>query len=615
MDDHGFLIQSLTYLAAAALFVPVFQRIGLGSVLGYLVAGIAIGPWGLRLITDLETVSRVSELGVVMLMFLVGLELNPTRLWSLRRSIFGLGTLQVVITIVAVAVILRVLGLAWPAAWVLGMAAAMSSTAIALQILAERGLTSTPPGQSAFSVSLFQDLAVIPLLLGLSLLAPDQAGPEPIPWRKIAVAIGMIAGMVVAGRWLLRPLLRWIATIRMREIFIAFALLLIVGSAFLTESVGLSMALGSFIAGVLLADSEYRMELEVDIDPFKGLLLGLFFIAVGMSIDIGLVLRSPVLVVALAIAAVALKWLVLRLLGRLFKLCREDGWLFALSLSQVGEFAFVLVTQAQSDRVLSAEQAGLANAVVAISMLTTPLLFLLYDRLIAPAYAQAGKREPDRIDERNAIIVAGMGRFGQITVRLLAARKIPVTIIDHDPNQIELIGRFGWRTYYGDARRPDVLRAAGIDQARLCVLAMDDPKAVLDTGRYIRSHFPQVQLLARARGRTDALELERAGIPAIRETFGSALEAAERALVVLGDDPETARRTAQRFREADAAGFQTQLAVIDDEEKLIALSDQGRRDLSRLLESEAAGGGHDLVTPAQDEAADPQAAARAPAPT
>jgi monovalent cation:proton antiporter-2 (CPA2) family protein len=587
MHDHGILIQALVYLASAALFVPLFKRLGLGSVLGYLVAGIAIGPWGLRLITESEVVRQVSEFGVVLLLFLVGLELNPERLWSLRRSIFGLGTLQVAATIGAIALAARGLGADWAPAWVFGMAAAMSSTAIALQILAERRQLNAPPGQAAFAVSLFQDLAVIPLLLVLALLAPEH-GSTVFSWEPILTAAALIAGMVAAGRLLLRPLLRVIAKVGMREIFIAFALLLIVGSAALTQSVGLSLGLGSFIAGVLLADSEYRMELEVDIDPFKGLLLGLFFIAVGMSIDIGLILAEPLKVFALAAAAVAIKFVVLRVLGGGFRLCREDGWVFGLALSQIGEFAFVLVAQAQSDRVLDAGQAALANAVVAVSMLSTPLLFVLYARFVAPRYARVDARAPDVIEERNAVIVAGMGRFGQMVVRLLTARGTPVTVIDHDPNQVEVIGRFGWRTYYGDARRPDVLEAAGIAQATLCVLAMDDPAAVLETARHLRHEHPGVQVIARARGRPDAYELERLGVQSVRETLGSALDAAERALRVLGEDAHSAHRTVETFRAHDQALFEAALALTDDDEaQLIALASQGRRELERLLATES----------------------------
>lgn len=586
MLEHG-LLQALIYLGAAALFVPIFKRIGLGSVLGYLVAGIAIGPWASGLISQTDVVQEVSELGVVLLMFLVGLELNPSRLWALKRSIFGLGSLQVLATIGAVAAAVHGLGLSWPTAAALGMAASMSSTAIALQLLNERKLTLAPPGQASFSVALFQDIAVIPLLLGLSLLAPvADGGRHHLPsWQPIATAAALIAVMIVGGRLLLRPLFRWIADIGMREIFISFALLLVVGSALLTESVGLSMAMGSFIAGLLLADSEYRMELEVDIDPLKGLFLGLFFMSVGMSLDLQQVLTQPFVIVGLALSIVLIKIVVMRTLGLPFGLRHQDGWMFALSLSQIGEFAFVLLSEGRNHDVIPANEASLARTVVAVSMLTTPLLFLAYDRWIEPLYTRAAQRNPDRIEERKPVIVVGIGRFGQIIVRLLRARNIDATVIDIDPGQITAVARFGWRTYYGDASRPDVLEAAGVAEARLVVLAFNQPEQVLATARYLHGRYPKLQLLARARGRTDAIELERAGITAIRETFGSALETAERALVMLGDEPLAASRIAERFREHDVELLQ-QMMHADGEEEARAIYDQGRARFLQLLEAE-----------------------------
>ncbi len=590
MDDHGFLLQALVYLAGAALFVPLFQRVGLGSVIGYLAAGIAIGPWGLRLITGIGTVRQLSELGVVLLLFLVGLELNPARLWGLRRSIFATGTLQVVLTIALVAAVARAFGVAWPPALAIGAAAAMSSTAIALQALADRNQAASPPGQAAFAVALFQDLAFVPLLLGVSLLSPGAEHGDGMTWRAVAVGVAAIAAMVLGGRLLLRPLLRWVAATGMREVFIAFALALIVGSAWLTASIGLSMAMGAFIAGVLLADSEYRMELEVDIDPFKGLLLGLFFMAVGTGIDIGRLASEPLLIAALVAGALVLKIALLVPVSLTARLCREDSWIFALALSQVGEFAFVLLAQAQAGRLLAEDVVARLNAAVALSMLATPLLFLAFDRWIAPRWRRtAVARAPDTIDELNPVIVAGAGRFGQVVMRLLHARGIRTTLIDHDPNQIALLGRFGWRAYYGDARRPDVLQAAGIARARLLILALDDPKAVRATAEYVRRHHPELRILARARGRTDAIELERAGVTTVRETFGSALIGGERALTLLGVPAAEATRAMRRFRAHDEALFQQQLSI-RDEAQLIAMTQQGRRDLERLLRAEADAG-------------------------
>jgi glutathione-regulated potassium-efflux system ancillary protein KefC len=588
VHGSGFLLPALIYLAAAVVMVPIFKRIGLGTVLGYLVAGVAIGPWGLKLVTDFADVQQVSELGVVLLLFLVGLELNPRRLWTLRHAIFGLGLLQVVLTTAAVALAARAAGLGWAQAAVVGMAFSMSSTPIALQVLAERGLVKSPPGQSTFSVALFQDLAVIPMLLLLSLMAPPGSpGGETFGWHEGGLALAMIAAMVLAGRLALRPVLRIAAGVGAREIFVALALLLVVGSAWLTQSVGLSMGLGAFIAGVLLADSEYRMELEVDMEPFKGLLLGLFFIAVGMAIDLGVVAAAPLAVLLIALAAVALKFAVLALLGRVFRLRAQDGWVFAIALSHVGEFAFLLLSSARGFGILPAREAALLTAAVALSMLSTPLLFVAYERFVAPRYRGGAGRAFDTIDERNAVIVAGAGRFGQIVVRILLGRHVPVTVIDHDPSQVDLMRRFAFRAFYGDASRPDVLAQAGAADARLLVLAMDDPETVRRTVDHCRTHYPRLALLARARGRIDAFELARLEVPVVRETYGSALEAAERALRLLGHGAFQARSIVHRFREHDESQFAEQLAVADDEKQLMAAVQAGRVQLERLLSDDA----------------------------
>jgi monovalent cation:proton antiporter-2 (CPA2) family protein len=596
MHHDQIFVQALVYFAAAIIAVPIFKRLGLGSVLGYLIAGVAIGPWGFKLITDTQSVLQVSELGIVLLLFLVGLELEPKRLWQLRRQIFGLGLMQVAVSIAVIAAMVKLCAniwgapdITWAIAIVTAMAATMSSTAIALQILEERNLTNTSAGKAAFSVSLFQDLAVIPLLLILAALAPEKASnpTSTFSWKQIGLAIALIAGLVLAGRLLLRPLLRWIAATAMREIFIAFALFLIVGSALLTQSVGLSMALGSFIAGILLADSEYRMELEVDIEPFKGLLLGLFFMAVGMAINVGLVIKNPLLVIALAIGVVALKLIVLTGLAWLFKLGKADTWVFGFSISAVGEFAFVLLGQAASLSILTADQAALCNAVVAISMLTTPLLFIIYQKFMAPRYNKATKPEtPDTIVEKNRVIIAGAGRFGQIVLRLLVGRQVGVTIIDHDPAQIELIRSFGWRTYYGDAGRIDVLEQAGIDQAQVFVIAIDDVEAAFTIAKYVTEHYPNVKVVARAKGRTDAFALAKLGVEVIRETLGSALMVGELTLEALGDSRYMAKRQAHLFKEYDAYFFQQQLPHIGDREKIRAMVNQGRDDVRNLLEAE-----------------------------
>lgn len=586
MDGHAFLAQALIYLAAAVIAVPLFKRLGLGSVLGFLIAGVAIGPWGLALIDDVQAILHFSEFGVVLLLFLVGLELNPRRLWSLRRSIFGMGTLQVLLTIAAVTGLGAALGQPVLIALIAGMGFAMSSTAIALATLEEKNLLPTPGGQASFAVLLFQDLAVIPLMLALALMAPERGGAG-FDLLAAARALGLIALLIFAGRYLLRPVLRYIANTGLREIFIAFSLLLVIGIATLMQAVGLSAALGTFLAGVLLADSEYRHELELDIEPFKGLLLGLFFIAVGMSVDLGLFVHSPLVVFGMALGIVCAKAALLYAIARGFRLCGADGVLFALALSQVGEFAFVLFGVAAAGNLLARDTLDVLNAAVAASMLTTPLLMIAYEKLIVPRMQAGEQRAADVIDEHNPVIVAGYGRFGQVVARLLNARGIGTTLIDHDPNQIELARRFGQKTYYGDVTRLDLLRAAGAAEAKLLIIAIDGEKAALETTRLAREHFPGLAILARARGRTDAFEYAEMTVPAVRETFAAAVDAGESALRMLGHGAHAAKRFATHFRRHDEALLARSVPHRSDIKQLISIGEQGRADLEDLLQNEA----------------------------
>ena len=580
MENHSFLQQALVYLAAGVIAVPLFRKAGLGSVLGYLIAGVAIGPWGLRLISHPETVLQFSELGVVLLLFLIGLELNAQRVWALRRAIFGLGSVQVALTIGAVTAIALALGQPLAVGLVAGMGIAMSSTAIGLATLAEKNLLQTPGGQASFAVLLFQDLAVIPLLLGIGVLGGEA---EKFDAFHLLKAIGLIVLLIAAGRFLVRPVLRYVAEARLREVFVGFSLLVVLGTSLLMESAGLSMALGAFLAGVMLAESEYRHELELDIEPFKGLLLGLFFIAVGMSIDIGLFLRAPHVVLGVALGIVALKVAILFPAARLFGFCnRADAGMFAVALSQAGEFAFVLFGAAAP--ILPPQTAAVLNAAVAVSMLTTPFLFKVYERLMRGE--RRLQREPDTIRESNAVIVAGFGRFGQVTVRVLRGMGIDATVIDHDPGQIETVRRFGWKAYYGDATRMDLLEAAGAARARLLVVAIDDPAAARLTVRRVRQRFPGLQLVVRARSRTDAYEYAEMGIHAIREVFGSALDAAGRSLGLLGYSESEVVRVLQRFREYDEAQIMRDAPHRNDLKALIELQQQGRRDIERLLAAE-----------------------------
>ena len=577
--ETNFIEQALIYLAAGVIAVPLFKRIGLGSVLGYLAAGMAIGPWGLRLIGDPQTVLHFAEFGVVLLLFLIGLELDPQRLWTLRRPIFGMGAVQVLGTALAAAAIAWAIGQPPAVAVVAGIGIAMSSTAIALASLQERNLLPTPGGQAGFSVLLFQDLAVIPLLLTVGLLAE---GKHALDWRAAATGLALIAALIVGGRLLLRPALRIIANTRLRELFVAAALLLVIGIAVLMESAGMSMALGAFLAGVLLADSEYRHELELDIEPFKGLLLGLFFIAVGMSVDLGLFIRSPVLVLSLAFGIVLLKASILFPVANLFGYCgRADAGLFAIALSQVGEFAFVLF--AAAGPLLPPATLSLLNAAVAVSMLTTPFLFIFYEKALARRFVGD---QPQVVDEGNPVIIAGFGRFGQVVSRVLSGLRVSATLIDHDPNQVDLVRRFGNPAYYGDASRLDVLERAGIARARLLVIAVDDEAAALRIARQVRRRYPGLAIIARAHSRTDAYEYLDLGVPAVRETLGSALDAAELAMRALGHGPVAARRVVTQFRRHDEEMLEQQAPHRGEVKQLIALNQQGRRDLEKLLTAE-----------------------------
>lgn len=582
MGPSGFLSQAFIYLAAAVLAVPLFKRFGLGSVLGYLIAGILIGPYALQLIPDPEHVLHFAEFGVVLLLFLVGLELEPEKVWELRKPLLGLGGLQVAGTMGLVMAVAVLAGLSWQVAAVAGAGIAMSSTAIGLASLEEKKLLGTQGGQASFAVLLFQDLSVIPLFMLLALIAPAASNNGFDVWA-IPKALAVIAVIVIASRTVLRPVMRIVAQTGMREIFFAFSLLLVIGVSMAVQSVGLSMALGTFLAGVLLAGSEYRYELRLDIEPIKGLLLGLFFIAVGMSVDVSLVAERPGTIVGLALLIVAAKAAILFGLGKLFKLHRRDALLMAVALSQIGEFAFVIFGVALSQSLLNKEGYDLLNAVVAISMLVTPLLLLVYNRFVT---RDCGERPREVIEESNSVIIAGFGRFGQIIGRVLMANGISATLIDNDPNQVELTREFGWKCYYGDASRLDLLEEAGVAQARLFVIAVNDPSAAMAMARLVQERWPEVPIVVRARSRTDAYELRERGLHPVRETFHSSLEAARQALVALGESSSAAAKIIKHFERHDLEQFETAYKIRHDRQAVLDLSEQGRRDLKALLASE-----------------------------
>jgi len=614
--EHGtpWLSSSLIYLAAAVLAVPLARLLGLGSIIGYLGAGIAIGPWGLSLVTDPRAMLQFAEFGVVLMLFLVGLELEPKRLWSLRRPIFGWGSAQLLGSTTLLAAVGMAFGLDWRLALVGGFALAMSSTAIGLGVLNERNLMPTTAGRSVLSVSLFQDISAIPLLALLPLLALAPAAADGGGgWLGAAKAVGVIAAIIFGGRLLLRPALRWIARSDTPEIFTAASLLLVVATAALMESVGLSMALGAFLAGVLLAESEYRRELETDLEPFKGLLLGLFFIAVGMSIDFAVVLASPGLVAAIVLGFLIVKALVLVLMARLMPVPLGERPVFVILLAQGGEFGFVVLQAALGAGAVAAQPASLLVACIALSMLLTPLLLVLADRWAA-ARLKSGAAGP-KLDEINEpqhapVLIAGFGRYGQIVGRLLAANGLQATVLDHSVDAVETVRRFGWKAFYGDATRLDLLRVAGAERARLFVLAIDDVDQSVECARLVREHFPQLTVIARARNVSHYYALRKLGITLIeRETLDSALLSARSALEVMGWQPHAARVQALRFRRHSIELMEQMAPHFEDERKLIAIAKQGRQQLEEMWASEreqnaertARAGWHALLQRTADE--------------
>jgi glutathione-regulated potassium-efflux system ancillary protein KefC len=595
--DHGttWLTTSLIYLAAAVIAVPLARALGLGSIIGYLVAGIAIGPGGLALVTDAQTILTVAEFGVVLMLFLVGLELEPKRLWAMRRPIFGWGSVQVLSSALLIGALGMAFGVAWPVALAAALGLAMSSTAIGLAVQAERNVQATPGGQGVLGVMLFQDVAAIPILALLPLLpvAVVQAASatEGSAWLAATKAVGVIVALLVGGRLLLRPALRWIARSRTPEIFTAASLLLVVATAALMHAVGLSMALGAFLAGVLLAESEYRRELETDLEPFKGLLLGLFFIAVGMSIDFAVVRAQPGLVAAIVCGFVAVKALVLVCMARAMALPLAERPLFTILLAQGGEFGFVVFQAAAQAGVIDATASSLLVAAVAISMLLTPLALVAVDRFVTPRLSARGAPNMAEIDEpqRQAVIIAGLGRYGQIVSRLLQANGIQPTVLDHDSEQIEAVRRFGWRGYYGDATRLDLLRVAGAAEAQVLVVAIDDIAQSLALVDLARQHFPQLTLVARARNVQHWYQLQERGVTHIeRETFDSALMSGRSTLEALGFERHQARNLALRFRRHNLEQLQEAAPHFRDESKLIAMAKIGRQQMEQFMADESA---------------------------
>jgi len=607
MTDSYF-VQAFVYLAAAVVAVPIAKRLGLGSALGYLLAGFIIGPNLLSLVGhEGQDVMHFAEFGVVLMLFLVGLELQPQVLWRMRVPIIGLGGLQVIVTTLVIGLLCAWAGIEWQTALVIGLALSMSSTAMVLQTLEEKGWLNTVAGKRSFSVLLFQDIAVIFMLAAIPFLAvpafmdgsqlsqhvTDAAGSGRPRWLNTVLVLGVVAGIVLVGHFLTRPFFRYIAKTRSGEIFIATALLLIIGVTLAMDAVGLSPALGTFVAGVVMADSEFRHELEVSIQPFKGLLLGLFFISVGASIDLAQILKEPFMIAGLVVALMVVKFLVLLALGRVFKMQIADNLMFSFALAQGGEFAFLLVSFALQSHALNIEIANQLIVVVVLSMVLTPLTIIIFEKVIQPRLIDTcGKREDDVIEDAdNPVIVAGFGRFGQVVSRLLKASGYESTLLDHDAGQIELTERFGNKVFYGDAANGELLRSAGAERARLLIIAIDDRSKAISMIKIARHQFPNLKILARAYDRTHAYELFNAGADYIaRETFGSALSMGEAALKFLGIGEDRARRMVDRFDRHDTEGMRQLADVWGNDHEYGARIRENLEELERVLRA-------DLETP------------------
>ena len=577
------------FLVAAVLLVPLFQRLKLGGAMGYLAAGMLIGPWALGLVSETENMRSLAELGVALLLFLVGLELEPARLWSMRRLVFGLGGAQVGVTALVLGLAAAWMGLSWQAAVVAGFGLAMSSTALVLTSLAERGQLGANHGREAFAVLLFQDIAVIPLLAMLPLLA--YASPAgAVSWTVAAKALAAIAVFIAASRILVRPVLKLIARHSSADVFTAAALLLVVGAAVVMETIGVSISLGAFLAGLLLADSEFRHELEADIEPFKGLLLGLFFMTVGMSANLGLLREMPILLLALAIGFSLAKFGVIFLITTLARIPGNEGQRLAVALAQGGEFAFVLFGGAAAVSVLAPDTSEMLVMVVTISMVLAVPVMTLHEKLLALLGARTVARDYDRIGSAAApVIIAGYGRFGQIVSRILGMCRIQFTALEASYAQVDFVRRFGNRIYYGDASRPELLHAAKAGEAKLFVLAIDDVEASIKTARMVRKHFPNLDIVARARNRVHYFRLRDLGVRAIyRETLPASLDAANETLLRLGFDAAAAERAVTLFREHDEALLEKQYAIHQDEAQLIQTAQQAASQLRELFEADVA---------------------------
>ena len=584
------LTQAAVFFTAAVIVVPIFRKLGLGAVLGYLAAGALIGPFGLKLIKDVELIMHFSEFGVVLLLFIIGLELQPARLWTMRSTVFGLGGAQVLISALIFGLIAVTAGdIGVPAAAVIGLGLALSSTAFVLQTLAERGELRDRHGRVAFAILLFQDMAAIPVLALVPLLGAGHAmnGETPVLVTLLKV-VGVVAAVIIGGNLLLRPVLRAVAAARTPELFTATALLIVSVTSLLMDSVGISMALGAFLAGMLLANSEYRHQLEADIEPFKGLLLGLFFIAVGMGLNLGLLRQAPAAIALLVVSLMVIKGIVVYALGRIWGLNAQSAKSLGLAIPQGGEFAFVIFTAAVTAGVLSKELEDLLVVVVSVSMAATPAVSIANDWLTRGFVPPQEAPYHVAPTEEAAVIIAGFGRFGQITGRILAARHIPFTALDISAAQVDFVKKFGADIFYGDASRIDLLRAAKADKAKVLVLAIDDMEASLRTAETVAKNFPHIKIYARARNRQHAYRLMDLGVTTLRrETFLSSLDLSREVLMGLGMKAGDAEKTIQTFRAHDEKRLFEHYTHYDDDEKLQSLVKASAKELEEMFARDA----------------------------
>ena len=584
----SFLPQVAVFLIAACLAVPLSRKSGFGSVLGYLVAGLVIGPWGLKLITDVPTILEFADLGVVLLLFIIGLELQPSRLWVMRRIVFGMGTLQVVATTLLLAIPAHLLGLAPVPALVTGFGLSLSSTAFVLQMLGEKQQLAMHHGRAAFGILLFQDVAAIPVLALIGVFYGEGSNEPAHIGMKLLLIVFVLGLMAVGNRILLRILFRLVTRYGNPEIFTASALLIVIGAGLVASSIGLSMGLGAFLAGVLLADSSYRHEFEANIEPFKGLLMGLFFMAVGMSVNLGVIVHTPLAVGGVLAGLLAIKMATFYGIGKLFKLPDPASRNLAYAMPAGGEFAFVLFSSASDYRLFDTRLTDLLNVAVTLSMAATPFLVLFNEKLVQPYLAERKEPEYDRIDEPgNPVIIAGFGRFGQIVGRLLRMKRIPFTALEANAENIETLRRFGSKVYYGDASRLELLRAAKAEQSKFLVLAIDDVEASVKTAEMVKKHFPHLVILARARDRYHSHLLREAGVEIfVRETYYSSLKLAKDLLERLGLDKQDIARTVEMFQKHDEELLKRQFAVFRDEDKLVQTSKQAAEELEQLLQED-----------------------------